>query len=129
MENLAGVRWIKKQSRKQRKDHGRSLHYWPFYQLQQFIEYKATLAGIEVEYVNRDRTSLTCSRCGEAIKGRPKSRWFVCPRCRKTKHIDVNAADNSPRRSVALQHNLAAWCTAFGPDSAAAREGGGHVIP
>ncbi|MEW6725683.1 MAG: transposase [Bacillota bacterium] len=94
MEDLAGVRWTKKQSKKQRKDHGRSLHCWPFYQLQQFIEYKATIAGIKVEYVNRDRTSLTCSRCGEAIKGRPKGRWFVCPRCKRTKHIDVNAADN-----------------------------------
>ncbi len=94
MENLAGVRWTKKQSRKQRKDHGRSLHCWPFYQLQQFIEYKATIAGIKVEYVNRDRTTLTCSRCGEETKSRPKNRWFVCPRCGKTKHIDVNAADN-----------------------------------
>jgi IS605 OrfB family transposase len=94
MEDLTGVRWTDRQSKKQRRDLGRSLHYWPFYQLQQFIEYKAALAGIEVEYVNRDRTSLTCSRCGEVVGGRPKGRWFICPRCGRRKHVDVNAADN-----------------------------------
>ncbi|MCL6557796.1 MAG: transposase, partial [Firmicutes bacterium] len=38
--------------------------------------------------------SLTCSRCGEVSKSRPGGRWFVCPRCRKQKHIDANAAEN-----------------------------------
>lgn len=92
MEDLAGVRWTKRQNRKQRWDHGRSLHYWPFYQLQQFIEYKATLVGIRVEYVNREKTSLTCSRCGEEKHSRSNGRWFICPRCKKVKHVDVNAA-------------------------------------
>lgn len=94
LEDLTGVRWTKKQSRKQRKDHGRSLHCWPFYQLQKFIEYKAILTGIRVKYVNRDKTSLTCSRCGETLKNHPKGRWFVCLRCKRTKHVDANAADN-----------------------------------
>ena len=94
VEDLTGVRWTGKQRKKQRQDHGKGLHCWPFYQLQQFIAYKANLAGIEVEYVNRDKTSLTCSRCGETLKSRPSGRWFACPRCKRTKHIDVNAADN-----------------------------------
>jgi len=94
MEDLTGIRWTERQRKEQRRDHGRSLHYWPFYQLQKFIEYKATLAGIEVEYVNRGKTSLTCSRCGETLKSRPNGRWFTCRRCKRTKHVDVNAADN-----------------------------------
>jgi IS605 OrfB family transposase len=94
MEDLAGVRWTKRQNRIQRRDHGRSLHYWPFYQLQEFIEHKANLAGIRVEYVNREKTSLTCSRCGEEKHSRSNGRWFVCPRCKKVKHVDANAADN-----------------------------------
>jgi len=94
MEDLTGVRWTKKQSREQRRDSGRSLHKWAFYQLQQFIEYKAALAGIAVERVNRDKTSWTCCRCGEVKPTRPSSRWFVCPRCHRKKHIDANAADN-----------------------------------
>ncbi|MCS5697348.1 transposase [Desulfofundulus thermocisternus] len=94
MEDLTGARWTKAQGKEQRKDHGRSLHYWPYYQLRQFIEYKAALAGIQVELVSPDLTTLTCSRCGETVKSRPKSRWFRCPRCKRIKHIDVNAADN-----------------------------------
>lgn len=94
MEDLTGVRWVAAQRREQKKDHGRNLDYWPYYQLQQFIEYKARLAGIRVEYVKRDMTSLACSRCGETVKSRPKGRWFKCPRCKKIKHIDANAADN-----------------------------------
>lgn len=94
MEDLTGVRWARYQRKEQRKDPGRSLHSWAFYQLRQFIEYKAALAGIEVELVVPDKTSLTCSRCGELLKSRPKGRWFICPRCKRKKHIDVNAADN-----------------------------------
>jgi len=94
LEDLTGARWTKQQRKEQREDHGRSLHYWPYYQLRKFIEYKAALAGIRVEQVDPDLTTLTCSRCGEVIKSRPKGRWFRCPRCKKTKHIDVNGADN-----------------------------------
>lgn len=94
MEDLRSARWTKSQRKEQRQDSGRSLHNWPFYQLQEFIGYKATLAGVKIERVNPDLTSQTCSRCGERVKSRPKSRWFTCPRCKKSKHIDANAADN-----------------------------------
>jgi IS605 OrfB family transposase len=94
MEDLTGVRWTTKQRKGQKKDHGRNLDYWPYYQLQEFIKYKATLAGIRVEPVNRDNTSLTCSRCGETVKSRPRDRWFKCPRCKRTMHVDANAASN-----------------------------------
>jgi IS605 OrfB family transposase len=94
MEDLTGARWANPQRKGQRRDHGRSLQYWPYYQLRQFIEYKAALAGIKVELVSPHLTTLTCSRCGEVRRSRPKGRWFRCPRCRRVKHIDVNAADN-----------------------------------
>ncbi|AOQ23059.1 IS200/IS605 family transposase ISHarch20 [Moorella thermoacetica] len=94
MENLKGVRWTTRQRKVQKRDHGRNLDYWPYYQLQQFIKYKAALAGTRVEFVNRDNTSLTCSRCGETVKSRPQGRWFKCPRCKETMHVDANAASN-----------------------------------
>jgi IS605 OrfB family transposase len=94
LEDLTGARWANPQRREQRKNHGRCLHYWPYYQLRKFIEYKAVLAGIKGELVSPDLTTLTCSRCGEVVKSRPKGRWFRCPRCKRIKHIDVNAADN-----------------------------------
>lgn len=93
MEDLTGIRLTSKQRKKQRRDKGRSLHSWAFYQLQQFIEYKAILAGIKVEYVNRDKTSLVCSSCGTE-RSRPSGRWYVCGHCGSRKHIDANAAAN-----------------------------------
>ena len=62
LEYLTGARWTKQQRKEQREDHGKSLHYWPYNQLRRFIEYKAALAGIQVELVNPDMTTLTCSR-------------------------------------------------------------------
>ncbi|MGI9951312.1 transposase [Moorellaceae bacterium AZ2] len=94
MEDLTGVRWATAQRKEQKSDHGRNLDYWPYYQLQHFIEYKARLAGIQVEYVNRDKTSLTCSRCGETVKSRPRGRWLKCPRGKRIMHVDANAASN-----------------------------------
>lgn len=92
MEDLTGIRLTNKQRKNQRRDKGRSLHSWAFYELQQFIEYKAVLAGIKVEYVNRDKTSLVCSVCG-AERKRPSGRWYEC-KCGSRKHVDANAAAN-----------------------------------
>ncbi len=92
MEDLKGIRLTSKQRKKQRRDKGRSLQSWAFYQLQQFIEYKAVLVGIRVEYVNRDKTSLICSNCGTE-RSRPHGRWYEC-KCGSRKHIDANAAAN-----------------------------------
>ena len=36
---------------------------WGFYQLQQFVEYKAASFGISVEYMNPAYTSQTCHQC------------------------------------------------------------------
>ncbi|HUW63121.1 MAG TPA: transposase [Spirochaetia bacterium] len=94
LEDLSGIRQRPHQSRKQRQDHGRTLHCWSFYQLRQLITYKAMLAGIRVELVNPAYTSKTCSRCGEVRSTRGNGRWFVCPRCKKKKHIDANAGEN-----------------------------------
>ena len=60
LEQLQNIRSTTRTSRK----NNHSLHNWPFYRLAQFIEYKARLAGILVEYVNRAYTSQTCPICG-----------------------------------------------------------------
>lgn len=65
---------------------------WPFYQLETFIRYKASLLGIPVIEVNPRNTSKKCSRCGEI--GNPNRKSFVCKNCGHVDHRDSNAAFN-----------------------------------
>lgn len=60
LEQLQNIRSTTRTSRK----NNHSLHTWSFYRLAQFIEYKARLAGISVEYVNPAYTSQRCPICG-----------------------------------------------------------------
>lgn len=61
MEDFKNIR----QTAKIHKRADRNLNRWTFYQLQQFIEYKAKLSGINVIYVKAKYTSQRCSKCGE----------------------------------------------------------------
>jgi IS605 OrfB family transposase len=69
-----------------------SLNSWSFHQLQQFIEYKARLRGVEVAYIDPHATSKKCSRCGHI--GNRHSKKFECSHCGHVDHADVNAAFN-----------------------------------
>lgn len=89
MENLENIRNTAKSLRKT----DRSIHHWSFFQLQQFIEYKATLEGIEVEYINPKYTSQRCSRCKEIKKSNRKVNVYTC-KCGNNIHSDLNASRN-----------------------------------
>ena len=72
LERLANIRSTTRTSRKNNP----GLHTWSFYRLAQFIEYKAKLAGIKVEYVNPAYTSQRCPVCGSVYHA--KDRNYTC---------------------------------------------------
>lgn len=68
---------------------------WAFYQLRQFIEYKAKRAGIPVVLVNPKNTSRMCSLCQYVDKKNRKSQSdFHCVQCGHNENADLNAARN-----------------------------------
>ncbi|GAA0590197.1 RNA-guided endonuclease TnpB family protein [Virgibacillus siamensis] len=87
LERLANIRQTTRTSRKNEKN----LHTWSFYRLAQFIEYKANLEGIEVEYVNPAYTSQACPKCLE--RNKVQDRNYKCT-CGFEKHRDVVGAMN-----------------------------------
>jgi putative transposase len=88
----AGIRQRSGQRQLTKTDAGANRDYWPCFQLQQFITYKATLAGVAVEKVPAAYTSKSCYRCGAL--GIRKRHSFACPRCDYYAHADANAAQN-----------------------------------
>jgi IS605 OrfB family transposase len=71
------------------------LRNWSYYQLQQFIEYKAKLNGIVVRKVNPYHTSQNCSHCGYWEEGQRISQSeFKCKSCGLEINADFNAARN-----------------------------------
>ena len=68
---------------------------WSFYQLRNFIEYKAKIAGIKTVLVDPRNTSRRCSRCGYVDKLNRKTRdQFKCLSCGQEFEADFNASMN-----------------------------------
>ena len=78
---------------------------WSYYQLQNFIEYKAAEQGISTEYVNPEYTSQTCNRCNHVHKPNRQGRWYRCNCCGATIHADLNAARNIEQRLRSSRYN------------------------
>lgn len=87
LERLANIRSTTRTSRK--NNYG--LHTWSFYRLAQYIEYKARLAGIKVEYVNPAYTSQTCPVCGHVHHANDRN--YTC-KCGFRIHRDLLGAMN-----------------------------------
>lgn len=87
LERLTNIRSTTRTSRK----NNHSLHTWSFYRLAQYIEYKAKLAGIKVEYVNPAYTSQRCPVCGHVHHANDRN--YIC-KCGFHIHRDLLGAIN-----------------------------------
>jgi putative transposase len=101
LEQLMNIRNTTRTSRK----HEKNLHTWSFYRLAQFIEYKAKLVGIKVEYVNPAYTSQTCPSCSALNKA--KDRKYSCS-CGFHTHRDRVGAINIIHAPVIDGHSQSA---------------------
>jgi len=89
LEDLTGIRVrVKAKGPKQRREG----HAWAFYQLRQFITYKAALAGVGLVLVNPAYTSQTCHQC--LWIGKRTAKAFACSHCGWSGDADFNGACN-----------------------------------
>jgi putative transposase len=88
IEDLTNIRKRIKGNKRMRS----RLHRWAWYELQQFIDYKAQSKGITVVYANPSYTSQTCSKC-DCLGSRHKH-LFKCSNCGSYQHSDRNSALN-----------------------------------
>lgn len=94
LEDLTNIR----KTAKHRKSFRGIFHRWAFFQLQQYIIYKAQQIGIPVIFVNPAYTSQTCSSCGKI--GIRNGQNFHCPYCSFQANADFNASLNIKRAAV-----------------------------
>lgn len=96
LEDLSGIRENTTRRRKDRCHH----HSWAFYQLEQFIRYKAIEKGLDVIQVDAKNTSKGCSRCGHTEPANRQRHDFKCKACGYEVHSDFNAAKNIRSRGI-----------------------------
>lgn len=86
-EDLTRIRQRAKVRKEQRRQH----HNWAFYQLRQFTNYKAVIAGVPVVLIRPEYTSKTCHHCLHI--GNRDGKSFKCENCGWHGDADFNAAN------------------------------------
>ena len=86
LKKLAGRenRWMSEGTLKNRSNGGRNeLRSWTFYQLEQFLSYKAAASGSFVLKVPADYTSQRCPKCGRILKENRHhgTHTYICDGC------------------------------------------------
>lgn len=100
LENLKHIRDRVTVRRNQRA----ILHNWSFYQLKEFIVYKAKMFGIPIAFVDPCNTSRTCPSCGCIDKNNRKTQSnFTCVSCGFSGFADHIAACNIASRAAVNQ--------------------------
>lgn len=88
IEDLGGIRKAKTKSKANKTE----LNRWSFYQLRQYLTYKAALNGVKLFVIPPAYTSQTCNVCFHI--GERKAKRFSCTNCGNVADADHNAAKN-----------------------------------
>jgi len=90
LEELTGIR-----NKKLRKEQRCLLNNWSFFQLEQFLIYKAMPKGIAIKYIDARYTSQRCSSCSYICSSNRKNQAdFCCKSCGFKLNADLNASRN-----------------------------------
>ena len=93
-EDLTNIRESLNRKPRSKKER-RKTNNWAFYQLKQYVKYKATIAGVSVLSVLPAYTSQTCARCHHVHPEKGKSyrsgERFRCGNCGWQHNADINA--------------------------------------
>jgi|GEM_PF-237680 len=95
MGRLTGIRGAAQEKGRRIR---RAINQWSYYQLQQYIKYKANWDGIPVGLVSEYKTSKLCHHCGH--EGLRKGGLFRCNNCSMEYNADLNGALNIGTRSL-----------------------------
>jgi IS605 OrfB family transposase len=91
LEDLTGIR-ERTNEQPRRKDERRRSNSWAFFQLRQYVTYKAALAGVMLVLVPPAYTSQMCHHCLHI--GSRAGKRFACEHCEYHGDADYNAAQN-----------------------------------
>ena len=104
LEKLTGIRGGARKLTKEQREQGKKtlrkpqrtqVNQWSFFQLEQFLTYKAAAKGVGIVYVDARYTSQRCSKCGHIKKSNRKNQSvFKCRKCGFQHNADLNAAKN-----------------------------------
>ncbi len=99
VEVLSGIRERTTRTRRGAKarKNNRMHNTWSFYQLTEFITYKAERMGIRVEAVDPAYTSQDCPAC--KARNKAKDRFYICLECGWVGHRDKVGAINISRKA------------------------------
>lgn len=101
IEKLEGVR-----NAPRRKSQNGEASRWAFYQLEEFLRYKADDVGFGIIEVDAKHTSQGCSKCGYIKKANRNGHRFSCKACGYQLHSDLNAARNIKFRGILARQAL-----------------------
>jgi IS605 OrfB family transposase len=96
LEDLTGIRESTNKQWRGRTERRRS-NSWAFFQLRQFLLYKAILKGVAIIFVNPAYTSRTCVKClhihPDPEKSYRSGKRFSCGHCGNKSDADNNGAE------------------------------------